>query len=61
MALSTKERDILDNQLPINQQTGLGTELYNLQQGVGAVYPTSDPSVAGEVWANSGVLTVSAG
>jgi hypothetical protein len=31
-----------------------------LQVGTGGV-PTADPSVAGEVWADSGVLTVSSG
>ena len=29
--------------------------------GGGTAIPTSDPGVAGEVWANSNVLTISAG
>lgn len=32
MSLTTTERDILDKQLPINQQTALGTEIYDMQQ-----------------------------
>ena len=68
MALSTKERDILDKQLPINQQTAVGTEIYNSQAditdikaGKGITLPTSDPSVAGELWSDSGTVKVSAG
>ncbi len=68
MALSATERDVIDNSSPDAQKVALGTEVYNsqaditnLKAGKGATYPTSDPSVAGEVWADSGVLTVSAG
>lgn len=61
MALSIKERDILDKQLPINQQTGLGSELYAVQNGLNITLPTSDPGVAGALWNNSGVVNVSSG
>ena len=61
MALSTAERDILDKQLPINQQTGLGTEIYAIQNGQQITLPTSDPGVAGYLWSDSGTVKVSAG
>lgn len=61
MALSTKERDILDKQLPINQQVALGTEIYAIQNGQQITLPTSDPSVAGYLWSDSGTVKVSAG
>ena len=32
-----------------------------IKTGVGIVLPTSDPAVAGELWANVGIVTVSAG
>lgn len=34
---------------------------YPLTAAFGAAFPTADPAVAGEVWSNLGVLTVSAG
>ena len=61
MALSTDDRDTLDKQLPINQKVGLGTELYAVQQGQNITLPTSDPSVAGQLWNSSGTVTVSSG
>lgn len=61
MALSTKERDILDKQLPINQQVSLGTEIYAIQNGQSITLPTSDPGVAGYLWADTGTVKVSAG
>ena len=61
MALSTQERDILDKQLPINQQVALGTELYAVQNGQNITLPTSDPGVAGYLWSDSGTVKVSAG
>ena len=61
MALSTTERDILDKQLPINQQVALGTEIYAIQHGQSITLPTSDPSVAGYLWNSSGDVKVSSG
>jgi hypothetical protein len=61
MALSTTERDILDKQLPINQQVALGTEIYAIQHGQGITLPTEDPSVAGYLWNSGGTVTVSSG
>jgi len=61
MSLTTTDRDILDNSDPVNQKIELGTKVYNLSVGVGMTLPTSDPSVAGQLWNNSGVVTVSAG
>ena len=40
--------------------TALAANVVTLD-GTGTTIPTSDPAVAGEIWANSGVLTVSAG
>jgi len=61
MALSTTERDILDKQFPINQQTGLGTEVYGLAHGTSFSLPTSDPSVSGYLWNSNGDVKVSTG
>ncbi|MCP3685567.1 MAG: hypothetical protein GY861_23195 [bacterium] len=61
MALTPVERDILDAQLPINQQCGLGSEIYAVQNGQNITLPTSDPSVAGYLWSDSGTVKVSAG
>ena len=61
MALSTTERDILDKQLPINQQVALGTEIYAIQHGQGITLPTSDPGVAGYLYSDSLTVKVSAG
>ncbi|MCP4585812.1 hypothetical protein [Pseudoalteromonas sp.] len=59
MALTPTERDILDKQLPINQQTGLGTEVYAVQNGQNITLPESDPDVAGRLWNDSGTVKVS--
>ena len=40
--------------------TALAANVVTLD-GTGTAIPTADPSVVGEIWANSGVLTVSAG
>lgn len=68
MALTTAEAGKLDSSSPGNQQVSLGTEvkanqdnITNIKAGLGITLPTSDPSVAGVLWANSGVVTVSAG
>lgn len=61
MTLTTREAGILNNSTPDLQNTELGTEVANIQAGIGIVLPTSDPSVAGQLWSNSGVVTVSAG
>lgn len=61
MALTEVERDIIDKQLPINQQTALGTEIYEVQQGRNITLPTADPGIAGALWNNAGVVNVSAG
>ncbi len=61
MALTQIEADILDKNFPINQSTGVGNELFAVQNGKNITLPESDPSVAGELWSNSGVVTVSAG
>ena len=37
------------------------SEAYVLTAEFGAAFPTADTNVAGEVWSNAGVLTVSAG
>ena len=37
------------------------SEAYPLTAEFGAAFPTADTNVAGEVWSNAGVLTVSAG
>jgi hypothetical protein len=44
---------------PIGNGTVLTGPIY--LQGAAAVLPTSDPAVAGQLWLNSNVLTVSAG
>ena len=68
MALSATERDILDNSNPDLQNVAIGTEIYNsqtnitsIQSGKGITLPTSDPAVSGELWSNSGIVTVSSG
>lgn len=61
MALTSNDGTVIDNSNPYMQQTQAGTELYNLSVGVGFTLPTSDPGVAGQLWSNSGVVTVSAG
>ncbi|MCP3685569.1 MAG: hypothetical protein GY861_23205 [bacterium] len=61
MPLTQIEADILDKQFPINQQTGVGNELFAVQNGKNITLPTSDPSVAGELWSDSGTVKVSAG
>ena len=68
MALTTEQRDILDNAGISEQKVSLGTELYgsqgditNIQAGKGITLPTSDPAVAGELWNDSGTVKVSAG
>ena len=33
----------------------------DIKAGKGIVLPTSDPAVAGQLWANVGIVTVSAG
>lgn len=75
MSLTAKERDILDNSNPDLQGVAIGTELYDSQSaisdaqsditdikaGKGITLPTSDPGVAGELWAESGTVKVSSG
>lgn len=61
MALSTRERDILDSSNPDLQGVALGTEIYAIQHGQGITLPTSDPGVAGYLWNSSNTVTVSAG
>ncbi len=68
MSLSTTERDVIDNSNPDAQKVSLGTEVYNNQVnitailgGKGITLPTSDPGVAGELWADTLVVKVSAG
>ncbi len=61
MALTQIEANILDKQLPINQSTGIGNEVYAMQNGKNITLPTSDPGVAGELWSDSGTVKVSAG
>jgi len=75
MSLTTRERDILDNSGPDAQRVELGTEVYDNQVEVAAatadiveirvgqsiVLPVTDPGVAGQLWANNLIVTVSAG
>lgn len=41
--------------------TATAATVATLQTGVGFTLPTSDPAVAGELWSDAGVVTVSAG
>jgi hypothetical protein len=54
-------------EIDVNATTGTETENISItHDGTNSVViikdlPTSDPSVAGQLWSNSGVVTVSAG
>ena len=54
-------------EIDVNATTGAETENISItHDGTNSVViikdlPTSDPSVAGQLWSNSGVVTVSAG
>ena len=54
-------------EIDVNATTGAITENISItHDGTNSVViikdlPTSDPTVAGQIWSNSGVLTVSAG
>jgi hypothetical protein len=75
MAISTTDANIIDRALADNQKVGLGTEVKALQDrlataeatiallaaGKGITLPTSDPAVAGELWADTLDVKVSAG
>lgn len=68
MALSTAEAGKVNKMNAGAQQVALGTEvkanqdnITNIKAGLGITLPTSDPSVAGALWSDSGVVTVSAG
>lgn len=68
MAISTADATIINKAIADNQKVSLGTEVKAIQDaqtgilaGEGITLPTSDPSVAGSLWSNSGVVTVSAG
>lgn len=68
MAISSSDAAIINNTNPANQKVSLGDEVKtiqdavtNIQAGVGITLPTSDPEVVGQLWSNSGVVTVSAG
>lgn len=68
MTISTIEADKLDNSSPVDQDIQTGTEIKANQDNITAimagqsiVLPTSDPGVAGQLWANNLIVTVSAG
>ena len=68
MALSPEKRLKIDNGNPVLQESSVGTEIGANQDNITAilagksiVLPTSDPGVAGELWADTLIVTVSAG
>ncbi|MGD8305157.1 MAG: hypothetical protein PVF17_00755 [Ignavibacteria bacterium] len=61
MSIDSTKAEIINQGLPNLQQTQLGTEIQNMQVGVGFTLPTSDPGVAGYLWSDSGTVKVSAG
>jgi len=74
MTISTIEADKLDNSSPVDQDIQTGTEIKANQDNIKAnqdnitaimagqsiALPTSDPGVAGQLWANNLIVTVSA-
>lgn len=68
MAMNSTDAERLDNASPALQQVSAGTEIKenqdnitNIKAGKGITLPTSDPGVAGELWADTLVVKVSAG
>ena len=61
MAISTNNRDRLDNANPDTQRVSLGTQIYNIQKGTAFDLPTSDPGVAGYLYVDSYTVKVSSG
>jgi len=68
MAMDSTKVGKLNNANPALQATQLGTEVKANQDNITAimaghsiVLPTSDPGVAGQLWANTLIVTVSAG
>lgn len=68
MAISATDAGIINSAGTAQQKVQLGTEVKTIadaviaiQAGTGIVLPTSDPGVAGQLWADSLIVTVSAG
>ena len=63
MSLYGNKDKVQDSQLARQKdaQSSTDSTVAGLQTGVGFTLPTSDPAVAGQLWSNAGVVTVSAG
>ena len=75
MAIDSTKAGIINSSNPAAQKVSLGTEVKGIEDrlaaveatiadlltGVGITLPTSEPETAGELWANSKVVTVSDG
>ena len=75
MAFTQTDADIVDNGNPVSQSVSLGSEVKANQDNISAnaadialiqagqsiVLPTEDPGVAGQLWANECIVTVSSG
>lgn len=68
MAIDSTDAGKLNNDSPTMQATQLGTEVKANQDNITAilagqsiVLPTSDPGVAGQLWADTLIVTVSEG